>query len=166
MQPLKHIAIKATDAFNSFLPLSGRNMFVRRWNKLTYTTSESNCQTALRISERAQFLKHLMFILATSWQLTSCLTHWQQFCHKKTFCTINFLNVIQVKKMDSQIVTGLTHRRGILSQEQDGSYRNNSAAKNFILIIVDVLLEWAIYHFLWYFCGASVFLICNKDASV
>ncbi|CAL1528971.1 unnamed protein product [Lymnaea stagnalis] len=73
--------------------------------------------------------------------------------------------IYAVRKADPNILTGLTHRNFILSQLGGGIDRNKELWKKLIAPWLDILLSWAHWSFLWYFCGNSFFLCCKDNVS-
>ncbi len=84
---------------------------------------------------------------------------------RKYSLTERVLYVFQLKRVDPQIVVALTHRHRFLTRKVDGTERDGPLYKRLLWPIADVILEWAHYTWLWYLCGTSGFLVCQKDVS-
>ncbi|XP_071617655.1 glycerophosphodiester phosphodiesterase 1 isoform X2 [Heliangelus exortis] len=65
----------------------------------------------------------------------------------------------QMRQVDRNVVTALTHRPWQLSHLGDGSPRFNSSWKHYLYTAMDVILDWSLHSFLWRLCGVSAFLI-------
>ncbi|XP_018413974.1 PREDICTED: glycerophosphodiester phosphodiesterase 1 isoform X2 [Nanorana parkeri] len=65
----------------------------------------------------------------------------------------------QMRQADVNVVTALTHRPWSLSHLGDGKPRFDSMWKHYFYVSMDILLDWALHHILWNFCGISAFLM-------
>ncbi|NXD03322.1 GDE1 phosphodiesterase, partial [Certhia familiaris] len=73
--------------------------------------------------------------------------------------------VLQMRQVDRNVVTALTHRPWQLSHLGDGTPRFNSFWKHFLYMVMDVILDWSLHNFLWRLCGVSAFLIQKNFVS-
>ncbi|XP_051941009.1 glycerophosphodiester phosphodiesterase 1 isoform X2 [Hippocampus zosterae] len=71
----------------------------------------------------------------------------------------------EMRQIDPQVVTALTHRPWSLSHFGDGSPRYSSPWKHHWLTLMDIILDWAHHHVLWKLCGISAFLVQKNFVS-
>ncbi|CAH1794223.1 unnamed protein product, partial [Owenia fusiformis] len=77
-------------------------------------------------------------------------------------CSFNPLVIYAVRRADPDIITGMTHRPGIVGYwYQEGNY----VMREFVCPILDIVLEWSQYHWLWYVMGNSAFLARDDQIS-
>ncbi|XP_068102949.1 glycerophosphodiester phosphodiesterase 1 [Hyperolius riggenbachi] len=74
-------------------------------------------------------------------------------------CSFEPSVIYKMRQADVDVVTALTHRRWSLSHLGDGKPRFDSMWKHYFYVSMDVLLDWALHHILWNFCGISAFLM-------
>ncbi|CAJ0940765.1 unnamed protein product [Ranitomeya imitator] len=74
-------------------------------------------------------------------------------------CSFEPSVIYKMRQADVNVVTALTHRPWSLSHLGDGTPRFDSIWKHYFYVSMDVLLDWALHHVLWNFCGVSAFLM-------
>ncbi|KAM4025172.1 glycerophosphodiester phosphodiesterase 1 [Anomaloglossus baeobatrachus] len=74
-------------------------------------------------------------------------------------CSFEPSVIYKMRQADINVVTALTHRPWSLSHLGDGKPRFDSIWKHYFYVSMDVLLDWALHHILWNFCGVSAFLM-------
>ncbi|XP_071107231.1 glycerophosphodiester phosphodiesterase 1-like [Haliotis cracherodii] len=85
--------------------------------------------------------------------------------NKAIVCSFYPQVIYSVRRKDPSIVTGLTHRRKVLSTVSEGVLRNKELWKKIVSPVLDVLLEWSLYSWVWYLCGNSYFLMQKDNLS-
>eukprot|EP00914_Ancora_sagittata_P024387 GHVO01048622.1.p1 GENE.GHVO01048622.1~~GHVO01048622.1.p1 ORF type:complete len:204 (+),score=14.85 GHVO01048622.1:243-854(+) len=80
-------------------------------------------------------------------------------------CSFHPQIVYLVKRKDPQIVTALTHRTHYLTRKVDGTEKEGPFYAKLVTPLLDILLKWSIYNWLWFLCGTSAFLAQNGDVS-
>ncbi|XP_044289436.1 glycerophosphodiester phosphodiesterase 1 isoform X2 [Varanus komodoensis] len=73
--------------------------------------------------------------------------------------------VYKMRLADKNIVTALTHRPWSFSHFGDGKPRFESFWKHYLMMALDVVVDWSMHNFLCHLCGASVFLIQKNYVS-
>ena len=77
-----------------------------------------------------------------------------------------FLNPLQVRKVEPNIVTGFTFRRWYWSRVSIfGARRYGALWKHYLYVALDVFSEWATFGWLWYLLGNSAFLYIKDSVS-
>ncbi|CAL1601786.1 unnamed protein product [Knipowitschia caucasica] len=80
-------------------------------------------------------------------------------------CSFEPKVIYRMRQSDPGVVTALTHRPWSLSHLGDGVPRFSSPWKLGWMTLLDVVLDWALHHVLWRFCGVSAFLIQKNFVS-
>ncbi|XP_048646026.1 glycerophosphodiester phosphodiesterase 1 [Marmota marmota marmota] len=70
--------------------------------------------------------------------------------------------IYKMRQTDQNVITALTHRPWSLSHTEDGKPRYSGVWKQFLFVVMDILLDWSMHNILWYLCGISAFLM-QKD---
>ncbi|KAM5130381.1 glycerophosphodiester phosphodiesterase 1 [Callospermophilus lateralis] len=70
--------------------------------------------------------------------------------------------IYKMRQTDQNVITALTHRPWSLSHTEDGKPRYSGVCKQFLFVVMDILLDWSMHNILWYLCGISAFLM-QKD---
>ncbi len=77
-----------------------------------------------------------------------------------------FAPVLQVRKAEPDLVTGLTFRRWYFSREAlFGAPRSTWMWKHLLCVLLDVLWEWAMFGWIWFLIGNSAFLYIKDSTS-
>lgn len=80
-------------------------------------------------------------------------------------CSFEPKVIYRMRQSDPEVLTALTHRPWSLSHFGDGLPRFTSLWKHSWMTLLDVVLDWALHHLLWRFCGVSAFLIQKNYVS-
>lgn len=79
--------------------------------------------------------------------------------NRSIVCSFEPSVIYKMRQADINVVTALSHRQWSLSHLGDGKPRFDSMWKHYFYVSMDVLLDWALHHILWNFCGISAFLM-------
>ena len=75
--------------------------------------------------------------------------------------------IVQIRRADKNIVTGLIHRDWYNSCDGSNVYRTNlTLLQKVWYVIVDVIVDFAHHAFLWFICGNSCILLDRKLCSM
>ncbi|CAD5111897.1 DgyrCDS1161 [Dimorphilus gyrociliatus] len=91
--------------------------------------------------------------------LTKLFQEREQLYDNAIVCSFNPIIPYKLRKADSKIIVGVTHRHKFLTRKVDGSERESNTIKSLIFPTFDSILEWSIINWIPKFVGASAILL-------
>ncbi|XP_069762180.1 glycerophosphodiester phosphodiesterase 1 [Narcine bancroftii] len=85
--------------------------------------------------------------------------------NRSIVCSFEPLVIYKMRQADENVVTALTHRPWRLSYHGNGNPRYDGY-KQYLYMLLDVILDWCLHAFLWKLLGVSAFLMHKNFISM
>ncbi|XP_059835380.1 glycerophosphodiester phosphodiesterase 1 [Hypanus sabinus] len=85
--------------------------------------------------------------------------------NRSIVCSFEPLVIFKMRQADQKVVTALTHRPWSLSYHGNGKPKHDGY-KQYLYMILDIIMDWSLHAFLWKLLGVSAFLMQKNFVSM